>query len=141
VKFEFAGPDFLDEGGAFVVEQDDRGDGDGEVADEAVDDAAQDGFEVFVLEGFAGDFGQQFGEPGAEGAIGLAALPAVRAGCLSPSGTVMASPPGSLGAVYLRIRGVLRSLPPSAVRVAPLQPRSNGLERSYANDARRATSI
>src|SRR5207342_389596 len=30
--------------------------------------------------------------------------------------------------------------PPSAVRVGPLQPRSNGLERTYADDARRATS-
>src|SRR6185369_3032651 len=30
--------------------------------------------------------------------------------------------------------------PPSAVRVVPFQPKSNGLERDYANDARRATS-
>jgi GNAT superfamily N-acetyltransferase len=29
--------------------------------------------------------------------------------------------------------------PPSAVRVGPLQPKSNGLERTYADDARRAT--
>jgi host factor-I protein len=30
--------------------------------------------------------------------------------------------------------------PPSAVRAGPFQPRSNGLESAYANDARRATS-
>ena len=30
--------------------------------------------------------------------------------------------------------------PPSAVRAGPFQPKSNGLERAYANDARRATS-
>ena len=38
------------------------------------------------------------------------------------------------------LRGCCDCCPPSAVRAGPFQPRSNGLERAYANDARRATS-
>ena len=59
IQVEVAGPDFLHEVRAVVVEQDDAGDGDRQVAHQAIHDAPQHGLEVLALQRFARDLGEQ----------------------------------------------------------------------------------
>src|SRR5690606_3131411 len=57
-----ARPHFLHERGAFLVEQDDARDRDGQTTGHAIDDALQDIFERFPLQRLARNLGEDFGK-------------------------------------------------------------------------------